>query len=119
MERPGWLLVPHIVEKAAANPGSVPTRGRRSTRADVAMSQWLEFSMTLTALVAIIGLLQASKVSLPIPVFLGPVPSAEGFVAPADRFRDSYQDVRDELGKNLDFQRVIRLVPDRSEAVLI
>ena len=75
--------------------------------------------MTFTAIGVIIGLLQATNASLPIPVFLGPVPSAEDFVAPSDRFRDSYEDLREELGKNRDFQKVIRLASDPSEALLI
>jgi hypothetical protein len=54
-----------------------------------------------------------------VPIFLGPIPSPEGFVAATDRFRDSYDDLRDELRKSRDFQRVIRFVSDASDASLI
>jgi hypothetical protein len=54
-----------------------------------------------------------------VPIFLGQIPSPEGFVAATDRFRDSYDDLRDELRKSRDFQRVVRFVSDASDASLI
>jgi hypothetical protein len=54
-----------------------------------------------------------------VPVFLGPVPSAEGFVQPAGRFADSYRDLREEFQKDKSFKSVIRLVEDAREAVLV
>ncbi len=56
---------------------------------------------------------------VPVPVFLGPLPSAEGFVQPVGRFADSYRDLREEFRKEKSFKSVIRLVEDPREAVLV
>lgn len=68
----------------------------------------------------VIGVLQAqAPQSEPVAVFLGPIPSAEGFVVGTNRFQDSYRDLRDELKKNADFRQTIRLVATPEEAQLI
>lgn len=54
-----------------------------------------------------------------VAVFLGPIPSSEGFVATAPGFDDSYRDLREEFRKNKSFQQVIRLVDSPDEAELI
>ena len=65
--------------------------------------------MTLLAVAAIVGLLQAPvATSEQVPVFLGPIPSAEGFIAGTNKFKDSYEDLREELRKNREFQKVLK-----------
>lgn len=51
-----------------------------------------------------------------IAVFLGPIPSSEGFVAAVPRLDDSYRDLSEEFKRNRSFQQVIRLVPTPEEA---
>jgi len=51
-----------------------------------------------------------------VAVYLGPIPTAEGFVAAAPRLDDSYRDLRDEFGKSRSFQQVIRLVANPDDA---
>lgn len=77
--------------------------------------------MMLLTLFAIVSTLQAASLTAePVPVFLGPIPSAEGFVAAtSEQLRDSYEDLREELAKNREFQKSIRLVSDPSQAALI
>ncbi|MBY0497367.1 MAG: hypothetical protein K2Y23_24460 [Cyanobacteria bacterium] len=55
----------------------------------------------------------------PVAVYLGPIPSPEGFVASSEAFKDSYKDLREELRKNRDFQKVIELVSDPDQARLV
>ncbi len=55
----------------------------------------------------------------PVTVFLGPIPSSEGFVATGPRLDDSYRDLREEFAKNRSFHQVIRLVASPDEAELL
>lgn len=65
------------------------------------------------------GVQSAGQQRRTVAVFLGPIPSAEGFVATAPRFDHSYRDLRDEFKKNRAFQQAIRLVTNPDEAELL
>ena len=54
-----------------------------------------------------------------VAVFLGPIPSADGFVATPPGLDDSYRDIREEFRKNRSFQQVIRLVADPEQATVM
>lgn len=63
---------------------------------------------------------QAPSNSVPVTVFLGPIPSSEGFVSGAtQRFADSYKDLREEYLNAQEFRLAITLVDDPSKAQLI
>ena len=67
-----------------------------------------------------LGASQAPSDSVPVTVFLGPIPSPEGFVSGAtQRFADSYKDLREEYLNEAEFRRAITLVDDPSKAQLI
>lgn len=66
------------------------------------------------------ALLQAQHAhSEPVPIFFGPIPSVEGFIASTRGVEDSYRDLREEFERNVQFKETIRVVSDPSEARLI
>lgn len=55
----------------------------------------------------------------PVRVYLGPIPSVEGFVSTSARFEDSYKDIRSAISKRAEIREVIQLVESVAEAQLI
>lgn len=70
----------------------------------------------------IIGLVLASVQApdlSPVRVYLGPIPSVEGFVSSSARLEDSYRDMKSEIRKRAEFREAIQFVESVAEAQLI
>jgi len=68
----------------------------------------------------IMGQVPASSSLSPVKVYLGAVPSKEGFVPPTNKdFEDSYRDIQAEYQKNTDFRREVELVGRIDEADIV
>jgi len=77
--------------------------------------------MILTLLCwVVLAVTEAASGSLgPLKLYLGPIPSQEGFVAPIARYEDSYRDLREEYWGNKEFHEFFQLVTNVDEADLI
>ena len=62
----------------------------------------------------VIGQTSATPVQAQTKVYLGPLPSKEGFIPANSQFDESYRDIRREYQKDRGLQQVLRLV-DRSD----
>ncbi len=76
--------------------------------------------MISVVIVAALTLLQTAppEGAVPVKLFLGSIPSPEGFVHTNKAFWDSYRDLREQYRKDASFQKVLVLVDRIEEADL-
>jgi hypothetical protein len=77
-------------------------------------------SIALVLVLLVIGQTSATPAQAPAKMYLGPLPSKEGFIPANKQFDESYRDIREEYQKDRGFQQALRLVdrPDDADVVL-